>query len=57
MVVSKYESERIVSIALRWIEKESLARAVKELWSEVAQYSDNESFKESVRLLIEEMSS
>ena len=57
MVVSKYESERIVSIALRWIEKESLVRAVKELWSEVAQYSDNESFKESVRLLIEEMSS
>ena len=57
MVVSKYESKQIVSIALRWIEKESLVRAVKELWSEVAQYSDNESFKESVRLLIEEMSS
>ncbi len=51
MVVTQLEGERIITVMKRWFKEEDLVRAVEEIWKEIAQYSDNESFRETIKLI------
>ena len=53
MVASKNEIEDITRIILHWVPDTYAFDMLTEIWDNCVQFSDNESLKETVRLLIE----
>jgi hypothetical protein len=53
MVASDKEIEEIVKVICHWIPETYAYDMMTEIWDNCVQFSDNESLKETVRLLIE----
>jgi hypothetical protein len=53
MVASDKEIDEIVKVICHWIPETYAYDMMTEIWDNCVQFSDNESLKETVRLLIE----
>ena len=55
MVASKNEIEEIVRVMCQWIPETYAYDMMTEIWDVVEQHTDNESLKETIRLLVDEI--
>ena len=55
MVASKNEIEEIVRVICHWIPETYAYDMMTEIWDVVGQHTDNESLKETIRLLVDEI--
>ena len=53
MVASKNEIEEIVRVICHWIPEKYAYDMMTEIWDVVGQHTDNESLKETIRLLVD----
>ena len=53
MVASKNEIEEIVKVICHWIPETYAYDMMTEIWDNCVQFSDNESLKETIKLLID----
>ena len=53
MVASKNEIEEIVRVMCQWIPETYAYDMMTEIWDVVGQQTDNESLKETIRLLVD----
>ena len=56
MVASDNEVKKIMRILRQYWPETSIEMMLETVWEEVAQLSDNESLKETVRLMLEDVS-
>jgi len=55
VVATKNEIEEIVRVMCQWLPETYAYDMMTEVWDVVGQYTDNESLKETIRLIVDEI--
>ena len=55
MVANENEVEEIVRVICQWLPETYAFDMMTEVWDVVGQYTDNESLRETIRLILEEI--